>query len=165
VKSVDGLLYAVDNGQRKLLVPQCKLRKSLMHGLHDALVSGHFGFNKAYERIRQGVTWTEMYSELKAYVRSCDFCQRNKTSGEKPVGMLKPLEFPTERFKKLSMDFITTLPETKASHDAVMVIVEKGHQAGDVYTYHNLYGHGDDSEAILQSFVEVVWVAKENNIR
>jgi hypothetical protein len=38
-KSVDGLLYAVDNGQRKLVVPQGKLRQALMHGAHDALVS------------------------------------------------------------------------------------------------------------------------------
>jgi hypothetical protein len=38
-----------------LLVPQVKLRKSLMHGAHDALVAGHLGFNKAYERLRRGV--------------------------------------------------------------------------------------------------------------
>jgi RNase H-like domain found in reverse transcriptase/Integrase zinc binding domain len=90
-KSVVGLLYAVDNGQRKLVVPQGKLRQALMHGAYDALVSGHLGFNKAYERLRQGVTWPEMYSELKEYVRSCDSCQRNKTSNQKPIGLLKPL--------------------------------------------------------------------------
>jgi Integrase zinc binding domain len=97
-----------------------------MHGAHDALVSGHLGFNKAYERLRQGVTWLEMYSELKAYVRSCDSCQRNKTSdNQKPIGLLKPLEIPTVRFEQVSMDFITSLPEIKSNHDAVIVIVDK----------------------------------------
>ena len=124
-KSLDGLLYAVENGKRRLVVPQGKLRQALMHGAHDALVAGHLGFNKAYERLRQGVTWPEMYSELKAYVRSCDSCQRNKTSNQKPIGLLKPLEVPTERFEQVSMDFITTLPVTKENHDAVMVIVDK----------------------------------------
>jgi RNase H-like domain found in reverse transcriptase/Integrase zinc binding domain len=124
-KSVDGLSYAVDNGQRKFVVPQGKLRKALMHVAHDALVSGQLGFNKAYERLRQGVTWPEMYIELKAYVRSCDSCQRNKTSNQKPIGLLKPLEIPTVRFEQVSMDFITSLPETKANNDAVMVIVDK----------------------------------------
>jgi hypothetical protein len=90
-KSADVLLYAVENGQRRLVVPQGKLLQSLMHGAHDALVSGHIGFNKAYERLRQGVTWPEMYSELKAYVRSCDSCQNNKTSNQKPIALLKPL--------------------------------------------------------------------------
>jgi hypothetical protein len=106
-------------------VPQGKLRQALMHRAHDDLVAGHLGFNKAYERLRQGVTWPEMYSELKAYVRSCDSCQRNKTSNQKPIGQLKPLEILTERFEQVSMDFITTLPVTKENHDTVMVIVEK----------------------------------------
>jgi Integrase zinc binding domain len=94
-------MYAVENGQKRLVVPQGKIRQALMHGAHDALVAGHLGFNKAYERLRQGVTWPEMYIEL------------------------KPLEIPTERFEQVSMDFITTLPMTKENHDAVMVIVDK----------------------------------------
>jgi hypothetical protein len=66
-----------------------------------------------------------MGSELKSYVRSCDSCQRNKTSNQKPIGLLKPLEIPSERFEQVSKDFITTLPVTKENHDAVMVIVNK----------------------------------------
>jgi hypothetical protein len=66
-----------------------------------------------------------MYSEQKAYVRSCDSCQRNKTSNQKPIGLLNPLEIPTVRFEQVSMDFVTSLPETKANHDAVMVIVDQ----------------------------------------
>jgi hypothetical protein len=92
---------------------------------HDYLVAGHLGFNKAYERLRKGVTWPEMYSKLKAYVRSCDSWQRNKTPNQKTIGLLKPLEIPTERFEQVSMDFIATLPVTKENHDAVMVIVDK----------------------------------------
>jgi hypothetical protein len=79
-------------------VPQGKLQQALIHGAHDALVAGHLGFNKAYERLRHGFTFPEMYSELKAYFRSCDSCQRNKTSNQKQIGLLKPLEIPTERF-------------------------------------------------------------------
>jgi hypothetical protein len=41
------------------------------------------------------------------------------------MGLLKPLEIPTETFKQVSMDFITTLPGTKENNDAVMVIVDK----------------------------------------
>jgi Integrase zinc binding domain len=93
-------------------VPQGKLRQALMHGAHDALVAGHLGFNMPYERLRQGVTRPEMYSELKAYVRSCDSCQWNKTLNQKPIGLLKPLEIPTERFEQVSMDFITNFPVT-----------------------------------------------------
>ena len=59
-KSLDGLLYEVDNGKRRLVVPQRKLREALIHGAHDALVAGHLSFNKALERLRQSVAWSEM---------------------------------------------------------------------------------------------------------
>jgi hypothetical protein len=45
--SLDGILYAVENGQKMLTVPQGKLRQALMHGAHDALVAGYLGINKA----------------------------------------------------------------------------------------------------------------------
>jgi hypothetical protein len=94
-------------------VPQGKLRQALIYGAHDDFVARHMGFNKAYERLRQGATWPEMLTELEAYVRSCDSCKRNKTSNQRPFGLLKPLEIPTERFKQVSIDFITTLLVTK----------------------------------------------------
>jgi hypothetical protein len=53
--SLDGILYAVENGKKRLVVPQGNLRQALMHGAHDGLVVGHLGFNKAYERLRQSV--------------------------------------------------------------------------------------------------------------
>jgi hypothetical protein len=125
-KSLDVILYAVENENRRLVVPQGKLRQALMHGAHDAFFGReHLDFNKAYERLRQVVTWPEMCSKLKAYVRSCDLCKRNKTSNQKPICLLKPLEFPTERFEQVSMDFIITLPVIKENHDVVTVIVDK----------------------------------------
>jgi hypothetical protein len=39
-KSLDGILYAVENGQKRLVVPQGKLRQALMHGAHDAWSRG-----------------------------------------------------------------------------------------------------------------------------
>jgi hypothetical protein len=108
-----------------LVVPQGKLRKALIYVAHDALFSGPLGFNKADERLRQGATWPEMYSELKAYIISCYSCQRNKTFNQKPIGLLNPLENRTVRLEQVSMEYITSVPETKAIHDAVMVTVDK----------------------------------------
>jgi Integrase zinc binding domain/RNase H-like domain found in reverse transcriptase len=124
-KTDDGLLYESDGGVRKLIVPQGKLRQALVHEAHDSVVSGHLGFNKAYERLRNAFSWPQMHSELKAYVRSCDSCQRNKSSNQKPIGLLQPFEVPEERFQHVSMDFITALPKTKNGFDAIMVIVDK----------------------------------------
>jgi hypothetical protein len=40
-KSPDGLLYDAD---RRLCVPNGRLRMVLMHDAHDAIVKGHLGF-------------------------------------------------------------------------------------------------------------------------
>jgi hypothetical protein len=42
-----------------------QVKRALMHGAYDGLISGHHGLNKAYECLIQGVTWPETYSELK----------------------------------------------------------------------------------------------------
>jgi Integrase zinc binding domain len=112
-----------------------------MHGAPDVLVVGYLGFSKAYERLRQGVTWPEIYSELKDFVRSCDSCQRNKTSNQKPIGLLNTLEIPTERFEQVIMEFITFLPVTNENHEAVVVFMDKLTNLGcrNVYSYPSRY--------------------------
>jgi hypothetical protein len=42
-KSLDGILYAVENENKRLVVPNGKVWQALMHGAHDALVAGHLG--------------------------------------------------------------------------------------------------------------------------
>jgi hypothetical protein len=49
----------------------------------------------------------------------------SKNSNQNLIGLLKPLEIPTERSEQMSMDSFTTLPVAKYDHDAVMVIVDK----------------------------------------
>jgi hypothetical protein len=112
-------------GNGSLMYRKGKLRQALMHGACDALVSGHLGFNKGHECLSQGVTRSETYSALKSYGRSCFFCQMTKTSNQKLIGLLKPLEIPTVHFEQVSMDFITSHPETETNHNAVTVIVDK----------------------------------------
>jgi RNase H-like domain found in reverse transcriptase/Reverse transcriptase (RNA-dependent DNA polymerase) len=45
-KSADGLLY---DAERRLCVPNGRLRMVLMHDAHDAIVKGHLGFEKCYQ--------------------------------------------------------------------------------------------------------------------
>ena len=65
-----------------------------------------------------------MSQDVKDYVQTCDFCQRNKTQRQKPYGLLHPIEPPKEKFMTYSMDFIGPLPVTKEGYDGVVVIVE-----------------------------------------
>jgi IS30 family transposase len=66
-----------------------------------------------------------MSKDIAEYVRSCDRCQRNKPAPSKPIGLLQPQEVPSRNWGRVTMDFITDLPKTKAGHDAILVVVDK----------------------------------------
>ena len=56
---------------------------------------------------------------------SCDFCQHNKPSNDRPAGLLQPLPVPEFRWQWVTVDLIQDLPETKAGHTAIVVFVDR----------------------------------------
>jgi Integrase zinc binding domain len=70
-----GLLY---NHPGKLLVPDGKLRKVLIHDYHDAVILGHLGLYKGRRKLQKTFTWPGVRRKSTFYINSCDQCQRNK---------------------------------------------------------------------------------------
>ena len=61
---------------------------------------------------------------MTSYVQTCEECQRNKASNQRSAGLLQPLEVPSQRWERVSMDFITHLPRTRSGYDSLLVIVD-----------------------------------------
>ena len=61
---------------------------------------------------------------MKAFVRSCESCQRNK-SGKIKVGLLQPLPIPDRPWAHISMDFIVGLPQTDLGFNAIFTFVDR----------------------------------------
>lgn len=61
---------------------------------HDSRIAGCFGQFKTGEKIKANFYWPNMDRDIEEYVRSCDSCQRNKTTRHKKYGMLQLLEVP-----------------------------------------------------------------------
>ena len=59
-------------------------RLLVLHDAHDAL--GHFGVRKTYHAVRTAYFWPLLGEEVKAYVRTCDSCQRHKSRTVKLAG-------------------------------------------------------------------------------
>ena len=66
-----------------------------------------------------------MARDTKAYVNSCEQCQRNKPTLQHKAGMFTPLEIPSQRWETVSMDFIVQLPRTSHGYDSITVFVDK----------------------------------------
>jgi len=100
------------------------LRPKILFEHHDSHLAGHPGRAKTIELIARDYSWPGLSNDIRRYVRSCDLCQRNKSSHHAPYGDLVPLEIPSRNWESISMDFITDLP---LSHgfDTLLVVVDR----------------------------------------
>src|SRR6266550_2361128 len=117
----EGLLFY----ENRYVLPNDKvLRLKVLEANHDSRVAGHFGQFKTLDRLRQNFFWSGMDEDTKDYVRSCDVCQRDKTSRRKKYGLLQPLDIPHQPWRSISMDFITGLPESNG-YTQIWVVVDR----------------------------------------
>lgn len=120
----NGLLWFNGSGRQRLCVPRNpELLQRIIFEHHDTLSSGHPGRDKTLYALQQSFFWRQMAASVSQYVRTCQSCQRNKTLQKKPVGLLNPLEIPEERWRSISMDFLTSLPADRHGFNAIWVIV------------------------------------------
>jgi transposase InsO family protein len=123
---IEGLWWTGIPHKPRVYVPALStLRTDIIGTMHDPPTSGHMGYHKTLKALGQVYYWPNMGEDVLKYVRSCDSCQRNKTRGGKPAGLLQPLQIPEEPWSSVSMDFITQLPQTEKGHDAILVVVDR----------------------------------------
>jgi hypothetical protein len=55
----------------------------------------------------------------------CDGCQIIKVEHQRPAGLLQPLQIPQRKWDEIGMDFIVSLPRTRAGYDSIWVVVDR----------------------------------------
>ena len=101
-----------------------ELRRRIIKLHHDTLLAGHGGKARTLDLIKRTYFWPKMRKTVEQYVRNCHTCSRSKSSRSGPYGVLKSLPVPSGRWKDISMDFVTGLPESNG-FDAILVVVDR----------------------------------------
>jgi RNase H-like domain found in reverse transcriptase/Integrase zinc binding domain/Chromo (CHRromatin Organisation MOdifier) domain/Integrase core domain len=122
--------WSMENGvlhRRGLIyVPSEPLRVAILAANHDAPAVGHPGMEKTEEILTRNFYWPGLAQMVKDYVRSCEVCQRVKPKRHKPSGELEPLPIPDEKWKSLTVDFVTDLPPAGIERfDSICVVVDR----------------------------------------
>ena len=121
---LNGQCLYLKEGQR-LCIPKDKtLCTTILYEAHDNEISGHFGADKTYENVSKDFYWPKMNKEIQCYVSTCNTCQRNKATNQKPAGLLQTLETPSKCWEQVTMDFITHLPITKNGNNSIVVFID-----------------------------------------
>ena len=59
------------------------------------------------------------------FITKCQECHLVKAEHQHPLGLLQPLPILEWKWKVISMDFITSLPNIKKKNDSIFVVVDK----------------------------------------
>jgi hypothetical protein len=76
-------------------------------------IVGHFGDQRTAEYIRRWYWWPQITKDVHEFCRTCEACQRSKTSTQAPAGKLHSLPIPTKPWDSIGMDFIGPFPESR----------------------------------------------------
>jgi len=92
---------------------------------HRSNLRIHPGATKMYHDLKKLFWWSGLKRDVAQFVYSCLICQKSKVEHQKPAGLLTPLDVPEWKWDSISMDFVTSLPNTPRGHDAIWVIVDR----------------------------------------
>jgi len=59
------------------------------------------------------------------FVYSCLICQKSKVEHQKLAGLMVSLDVPEWKWDSISMDFVTSLPNTPRGNDAIWVVIDR----------------------------------------
>jgi len=121
----DGLIYARIKGRKKLFIPFKHLQAKVLSANHDHVTVGHVGMDKTLELVSRNYYWRGIAQTIQRYIKSCDSCQRNKATNQKPAGLLQPLPIPDKNWEHVSLDLIGPLPSTANGFDCIVTVVDK----------------------------------------
>jgi transposase InsO family protein len=107
---------------QQFLVPK-KIRKEVLHQMHDAILSGHLGKGKTTAKILQRYYWYELRQDVGDWIRKCDNCAANKPPSKNPKAPMGDMRVgaPMDR---LSTDVLGPLPLTSRGNRYIVVVID-----------------------------------------
>jgi len=96
-----------------------------MEEAHRSRYSIHPGSTKMYKDLQRNFWWKGMKTEIAEFVGRCLVCQQVKIEHQRPAGPMQRIDLPEWKWEHVTMDFVTGLPRTRRSHDAIWVIVDR----------------------------------------
>lgn len=104
-----------------LYVPN-SVRSQVMQWGHYTKLSCHPGPGRTEKFIGRRFWWPSMKEDITKFVQTCPVCTQNKTSTQRPAGLLQPLLVPHRPWSHISLDFVTGLPPSDGNTTILTVV-------------------------------------------
>ena len=78
-----------------------------------------------YLNIKQHYSWPNMKEKIAIHVGKCLTCAKVKVEYQNPSRLLQQPVIPEWKWERITMDFVTKLPNTTDGLDTIWVIVDR----------------------------------------
>jgi hypothetical protein len=123
------LLYKLvtRNGDTKIKLPwiPTSMIPDILLAYHDHPLSGHFGVNRTYNKIKDKFYWFQMLDTIKKYIRSCTQCAKFNVQRQKKPGLLQKEPPPEGVFEIMQMDFWKAPIRSSDGNQYVLIITDR----------------------------------------
>ncbi|CAL2252512.1 unnamed protein product [Prunus armeniaca] len=127
-------------------------RPKILQEFHGSLTAGHSSYLRTLKRVQRNFMWPGLRSDVKAFITTCNTCQRQHYEAIHPPGLLQPLPIPAASWQSISMDFIEGLPHSKGK-SVIMVVVDRLTK----YAHFTALAHPFSAEKIAAVFIQEVF--------
>ena len=114
------LLCDVSTGNVRPLIPAVD-RQAVFQSLHNI---AHPGTRATRRLISSRMVWRGMSSDLAAWCRSCQQCQRAKVT-KQPAAAIQPIPIPQRRFSHVHVDLVGPLPASADGYIYIFTIIDR----------------------------------------
>lgn len=126
----DGLCYKllpmhIDcNTKKKLIYLPSSMINDLLQVYHSGPLSGHFGVQRTYLKIKNKYWWPNMKQSIAQYIQLCLPCQQHNITRSKKPGQLQPIPPPEGPFQLIGMDYCGPFKQTPRGNQYVLCLTD-----------------------------------------
>ena len=145
---------AQDEVRLQFVVPE-KYRQAVFNLGHSAVLGGHMGQKKTFDRIQAVFFWPGFGQEIARLVRSCDICQRTTDRGRVKPAPLKPMPIISQPFERVAVDIVgPIIPRASDGSKYILTIVDFSTRWPEAVALKNIEAT-TVAEAMLEVFCRV----------
>ena len=125
VRHLSGVVKNDESFWRVVVPDDQNIKTTIMTELHSVPYAGHPGFQRTLQKVKRTFYWKGMTGDVQSFVLSCPVCQLEKAEHTLVRGQLQPIQLPDQKWKEVSLDFVTDLPKTSAGEDTILNVIDR----------------------------------------
>lgn len=98
------------------------VKLKIIQEFHDSPLGGHQGISRTIKRIKQHHQWKGLKKDVKEYIKSCQSCQRNKSSNKTTRQPMVISTTASKPFEKIFLDIVGPLPTSNRQNNYILTI-------------------------------------------